>query len=563
MDKRLSVSRTLAAIATGTHKVLRLYYHKEKWPTIYPTLVKLAQLYIDCYEAAPGAMHAQLGLYSKDLGYSSNLVINQNVLVCMACHGLKYSREVTEELLLASFADYLCVAKESDKRAAGKKLNPQQEKLWLRRHQFAVKILADANTPNLQCLRVLSRLTSYDARLVSSSHHRFNDHASLVVAVAHRLAMFITPNAKTKQLAFDKAIKLLYCNQHYSFALKILSAIAQRFAQHPAALLCQLNQQTGLLVHVSGKEKLLVIIENDEARKLAKANRRFDFHCGCTTVSGPQLSFKVWQRALLETKQPFGIDQSHLLQAVAALSQSHFQSFRALENLISQFDSVSRAIQVAARQYNRENLKASSVRHSLAMVGLDAAGLLSQRVLLEQVMTAQQLPFSEDVLHKYGQLTQLIALYVGDNYGEEFERLLSPFAAVVAFIVLKQGVEVQHTMAKQLKDFSDEVISIAHLFGIQQLNKDELTDFIEQYFHGSILHKALLDSELKARSQANSQTKPFIFIKLQLMQILSPDWQPSSWQKQLMTEVIADSRFDDGKSFANAIQEAGFYSHIG
>ena len=100
----------------------------------------------------------------------------------------------------------------------------------------------------------------------------------------------------------------------------------------------------------------------------------------------------MWQRALLENKQPFGIEQSHLLQAVAALSQSHFQSFRALEKLITQFDSVSRAIQVAARQYNRENLKASSVRHSLAMVGLDAAGLLSQRVLLEQVMTAQQLP---------------------------------------------------------------------------------------------------------------------------------------------------------------------------
>ncbi|TMN32440.1 hypothetical protein CWC03_23315, partial [Pseudoalteromonas sp. S2755] len=87
-----------------------------------------------------------------------------------------------------SFADSLWVSRESDQLAAGKKLDAQHDKVWKGRHQLAVQILSDGQTPNLQCLRILSRLSNYDSQLVASTPKRFNDHSSLIVAISHRLA---------------------------------------------------------------------------------------------------------------------------------------------------------------------------------------------------------------------------------------------------------------------------------------------------------------------------------------------------------------------------------------
>ncbi|RXE86510.1 hypothetical protein [Pseudoalteromonas sp. A757] len=562
MDARIVTSKTLFAIAQGTHKVLRLYYHKEKWSSIYPTLVKLAQLYMDCYESSPSSLHGQLGLYSQNLGYNTNLVMNQNVLVCMACHHLNFSRAVTEELLLASFADYLCVARESDQLAAGKKLDAQQDKLWKVRHQLAVQILSDGQTPNLQCLRVLSRLSNYDNKLVSSIPQRFNDHASLIVAIAHRIASLITPTYRQNSMALDRAIKLLYGKLNYTFALKVLSAIAGAFVKHPAGMLCEIKGEVGFLVIQSSSEKIIAVVEQGQTKKLAKANRRFQFHCSLTTATDANLLYNIWDRAAEPVVQPFGSEHSHLLATVKALSHSQFQSIRALEKLICEFESVSSAVQIAAKQYNRENLKAASVRHSLAMVGLDAAGLLAQRVLLEQIITNHKLPFTEDVVHKYGIISQIIALYVGESYGEQFERLLSPFAAVIVFLVTKQGVEIQHATALHSREYSEELVSIANLFGIRAIAKEKYLDFNQQYFERSILHKAMLESETLNKSQINAQCRLFIFIKLIALKVISPNFVLTAWQKQLVDDVLAESRFVTAQKFDLALLETGFYSSI-
>lgn len=562
MESRIVTSKTLFALTQGTHKVLRLYYQKERWSSIYPTLVKLAQLYMDCYEHSPSSMHAQLGLYSQNLGYNTNLVINQNVLICMACHSLRYSRAITEELLLASFADYLCVARESDQLACGKPLNPQQDKLWKVRHQVAVQILSDGKTPDLQCLRVLSRLSSYDSKLISKAPQRFNDHASLIVALAHRLASLITPTKQQPAFPLDKAIKLLYSRLSYHYALKVLSAMSDAMVKHPAGLLCDINKELGLLVVQCNKEKVIAIIDNGQAKKLAKASRAFDFRCGVTFSSDAKLLYNVWDRAPAPEPTSFGVDNTHLLEAVKALSFSQFQSIRSLEKLVCEFESVSLALQVAAKQYNRENLKAASVRHSLAMVGLDAAGLLAQRVLLEQIIARHKTPFTDDVLHKYGVISQVIALYVGDSYGEEFERLLSPFAAVIAFLVLKQGVEIQHTTALHTRDFSEAQISVANLFGVRALAQEKFVEFNHYYFDKSILHKAMLDSETLKKSQANTQCKLFTFIKLVVLSVISPNFVPTAWQKQLIDQILSDSHFANAQNFNAALLEVGFYSAI-
>ncbi|TMN34316.1 hypothetical protein [Pseudoalteromonas sp. S2755] len=562
MDARIVTSKTLFAIAQGTHKVLRLYYHKEKWSSIYPTLVKLAQLYMDCYESSPSSLHGQLCLYSQNLGYNTNLVINQNVLVCMACHHLKFSRAITEELLLASFADYLCVSRESDQLAAGKKLDAQQDKLWKVRHQLAVQILSDGQTPNLQCLRILSRLSNYDSKLVASTPQRFNDHASLIVAIAHRLASLITPTHKQNYVTLDRAVKLLYCKLSYAFALKVLSAIAGAFAKHPAGTLCEIKGEVGFLVIHGSSEKIIAVVERGQTKKLAKANRKFRFHFGLTVTIDAKLLYNIWDRAAEPVVIPFGSEHIHLLETVKALSHSQFQSIRALEKLICEFDPVSSALQIAAKQYNRENLKAASVRHSLAMVGLDAAGLLAQRVLLEQIIANHKLPFTEDIVHKYGIISQIITLYVGESYGEKFERLLSPFAAVIVFLVTKQGVEIQHTTALHSREYSEELVSIANLFGIRAIAKDKYLDFNQQYFEKSILHKTMLESETLKKSQTNAQCKLFIFIKLIALKVISPNFVLTAWQKQLVDDVLGESRFVTAQKFDLALQETGFYSSI-
>ncbi|WP_440056410.1 hypothetical protein ACSLBF_20065 (plasmid) [Pseudoalteromonas sp. T1lg65] len=562
MEAMRITPRTLKALIGGTHKVLRHYYKKATWPSIYPTLVKLSQLYIQCYESNPNALHAQLSLYSSNFPYSTNLVINQAILVCMACKQLGFSNSVTEELLLACLADYLCVAKETDMIGRGESLSRQGQKLWKVRHQLTVNLLEEAKTPYLQCLRILSRLSSYSQRLVSPEPTRFTDNASLIVAVAHKLSQLITPNFNKRTLGLDEAIKRLYLKPANKYLTTVLDAICGSFSLRPAGLLCEIDEQQGVLIDSNEQEKLICIIDYGRARKLVKTHKPLEFRFASMTIDDEQLLLKVWFQ--LETV-PHNVNQgteTGVLALIEELSHSRFQSFSALEKLISQHQNIDNALQLAARQYNREHLKAASVRHSLAMVGLDTAGLLSQRVLLEQVIASHPLPFTEDVLAKYTMLAQIIAIFVGSSYGQEYEEILSPFTAVVTFLVLHQGVEIQHLTAFKREPFSEKVISVANLFGIQEIAFDKLNQFMQRHFADSKLHQNMLDSETSVKSELPQNTNIFIFIKLVALKVMAPFWQPTAWQSQFMDAMVSDSEFTSYQAFENALLEAGFYSTI-
>jgi len=54
-----------------SHQVLRLYYKKEKWAVIYPSITQLAERFVQCYSQQPNALHAHLHFYAKEQGYTT------------------------------------------------------------------------------------------------------------------------------------------------------------------------------------------------------------------------------------------------------------------------------------------------------------------------------------------------------------------------------------------------------------------------------------------------------------------------------------------------------------
>ncbi|TMP70838.1 hypothetical protein CWC05_22995, partial [Pseudoalteromonas ruthenica] len=90
-----------------------------------------------------------------------------------------------------------------------------------------------------------------------------------------------------------------------------------------------------------------------------------------------------------------------ILEAVGKLGQEQYIEFKAIEKTIAPFTQLEQALRHAARQYNRQGQKATTLRHCLTMVGLDTAGLLCQRVLLETLLAEQPHPFSADIWCKY------------------------------------------------------------------------------------------------------------------------------------------------------------------
>jgi HD-GYP domain-containing protein (c-di-GMP phosphodiesterase class II) len=219
-----------------THQVLRLYYNKEKWSVIYPSITQLAERFVLSYAQKPGALHAHLQFYAKEQGYTTNLVVNQAILVAAICHSLGYSKELSESLVIAAISDQICTSNETNKLATGKALTEQASRLVENRHALAVKMLNKGQVPTGQVQRILARLDKYASAITGVKAVPLYDNPSIIVAIAMRIAKAITPRARVKTFSVNQAIKSLYLSCYNEFAQNALTQLAEQLVKYPAGL---------------------------------------------------------------------------------------------------------------------------------------------------------------------------------------------------------------------------------------------------------------------------------------------------------------------------------------
>jgi hypothetical protein len=536
-----------------SHQVLRLYYNKEKWPIIYPSITQLAERFVMCYKQQPAALHAHLHFYVKHQGYATNLVVNQCILVTSICHALKFNKEITEALVIAAISDQICTTNETNKLAAGQNLTEQGQKLVKNRHAYAVKMLSKGNVPTGQVQRILARLDKYSSAITGINAIPLYDNTSIIVAIALRIAKAITPRSKVKTFNLNQAIKSLYLSCYNEFAQNALCELSALLVAYPSGLSVSYKNEQCIVLARSGSIHYLALIIEGKARRIIRTSQPIYGEYRIQIISDPILLYKIWFNEQLPEVVINDLYESRNLESIAKLGNTKYPNFNQLEKVVTNFEHIEQALRTAAKQYNRQGQKAGSLRHSLTMVGLDTAALLCQRVLLETMIANVSHPFSSDIINKYAHINKVITLLISKKHSEKFEFYLCPFTAFIYFLLQQHPEKVMRFIQIDDDDFSNKPLSIAQLFGLIKFQHDSLTDYVSNYFSESLSHLALLNTETKTKSQLNTLDKEFVAIKfLAIITLYDIDLE-TPWQRQTTKNVLKQFEWENIEVFKTAL----------
>ncbi len=552
----------LKKIFEHSHQVLRLYYSKEKWPVIYPSITQLAERFVQCYRQQPNALHAHLHFYTKHQGYTTNLVVNQCILVTAICQALKFNKELTESLVIAAISDQICTSNETNKLAAGQHLSEQAQRLVQNRHALAVKMLNKGNVPTGQVQRILARLDKYASAITGINAIPLYDNPSIIVAIAMRIAKAITPRPKVKTFNLNQAIKSLYLSCYNEFAQNALCELSARLVAYPSGLSVSYKNEQCIVLARSGNIHYLALITEGKARRIIRTSQPIYGDYRSKIISDPILLYKIWFNEQLPEVKVNDLDESKNLESIAKLGNTKYPDFNQLERVVTNFEHIEQALRTAAKQYNRQGQKAGSVRHSLTMVGLDTAALLCQRVLLETMIANVSHPFASDIINKYTHINKVITLLISKNHSEQFEFYLCPFAAFIYFLLQQHPEKVMRFMQIDEDEFSNKPLSIAQLFGVSDYQNNSLSDYVNDYFSESFSHRALLNTETKTKSQLNDVDKEFVAIKYLVMATLYNIDLETPWQRQATTYVLKQFEWENIEIFKSALLDLSPYCII-
>ncbi|TMO64978.1 hypothetical protein [Pseudoalteromonas aurantia] len=548
--------KQLKRLFDHTHQALRLYYNKEKWPAIYPTLTQLAERFVLMYNHTPNALHAHLQFYAADHGYTTNLVVNQCIVICALCHANGYSSQFTEELVLACLSDHICSTNETNRLANAKSLNVQEQKLLKLRHQIAIKMLKSAKVPSGQLQRILARLDKYTAAITGVKHIPLYDNTTVLVCLAKRISKAITPRPKVRTFNITQTIKSLYVNTHNQFAQSSLTALAQQFAHYPTGVMVNYKSDHAMVLAKANKSITLGILKDNKVAGVVKTSKQLSPFYKPIITTDKTLLYSIWfNDQVIELPQREHNNKDMILEAVGKLGQEQYIEFKAIEKTIAPFTQLEQALRHAARQYNRQGQKATTLRHCLTMVGLDTAGLLCQRVLLETLLAEQPHPFSADIWCKYTLINKIIFVLLSKSKPESFEALLGPFTAVIYFIVLNHDSQIMRLVTPPSDDFSQIPISTACIFGFEQLDGSLLNEFVQDNFRFSKMHNAFAETELTEKQSLSVDAKLFSAIKLITVIILTGETQLTAWQSQVLDSILDEFNWQSRTQILTAILE--------
>ncbi|CCQ10884.1 putative orphan protein [Pseudoalteromonas luteoviolacea B = ATCC 29581] len=547
----------LQKLIERTHQLLRLYYNKQKWQHINPLLAQLSETYILLYRQNPVALQAQLQLFIKSHGYTTNLVVNQTVIVLAVCHHYKYSQKVTTELVAASLANYLCVTNENNAQATGRQLSAQEKKQWQFRHHLAIKMLSQSNSSLPELNHILMRLAKYQKALTYPDFINLYDLKTTTIAVADHIARLITPKNHTdKSNDLRHAIASFYVVSVSEKIRNILTVLVEELRYPFPGQLTKFKGYNAFCLRSAPNQTHLCVVNDKKQFQTVTTQQSLNFRQTAIPLADPTLTYGIWfTKSSSQLEVPPETDNREIDIAVS-LMKKRFDSYQQIEKTLGPHPELIERLLVAASQYNKQQQKAGGLRHSLTMVGLDNAALMSQRVLLEQSLENYAHPMMREVRSRYNATLNVINVYSKHQSELHFESLASPFASYVYYL-LSTYQDIKWQIPEP--DFAEQpqALSYALIFGINGGDNKLVCESIQNHFAFSPVHKAFIHSELSIKENLTDLARAMVFIKLMVYTLLVPHVDFSAWQKSLIKSQLHLLGLRQQNEFLELVLEQG------
>lgn len=553
----------LQKVIEKTHLLLRLYYNKQQWRHIHPLLAQLSEAYIKLYQANPLSLNAQLHLFIKSHGYTTNLVVNQIVIVLAICKRLKYSNKVTSELISSCLANYLCVTNESNTKAQGLALSTQAKRQWQFRHHLAIKLLDKSSQAHAEVKHILMRLDKYQQALNYPELVNLYDLKSIIVSLADLIAQQITPqNSQKPPLSLKACLAGLYLKSQNLKVRQVLKSIVEELQYPFQGLITKYKGYNAFCISRSGNTTELCVVNNAKQFQRINTRQNLAFRDKPVTLSDPTLIYAIWFIKNTSAEIPVSGDaENKIIETATGLGKHEYVSYSQLEKAISDNKQLVERLLLAASQYNKQQKKAGDLRHSLTMVGLNNASLMCQRVLLEQGLEDYAHPLMAEVLSRYETTKKVINAYVALQTHYHFEEITSPFTAYIYYL-LSTYQDIKWAIPSI--NFDEQLVpfSYACIFGVNDVDNRPVCEAIKSNFSFSASHKAFISSERSDKQEQLGLARAMIFIKLTTYSILKPEVPVSAWQKGLIKEQINLLGLPDYASFIDKIISQAPYNPI-
>lgn len=541
----------LANLFKQTHEMLRLYYNKSQWPSIYPLLSKQAEQFYNLYETHPNALQAQLCLYVSDFGYTTNLVVNQCVIVAALCKSLNYNSQVSQQLIAVCLTNYLCVQTQTNKLAAQQPLNNEEKKQWQARHQLAVKLLQSANLPSTDIARILAPLNKYKQALLSAPKIMIYDGATTLVALANIIAMNITYRAANDHVNLYKAIADIYIRTPNSFAQNALKKLVENIGPYLPGSHVNIAEQSLTYVCSKTHNKHILIDLNDTKRaRWHGVAAKLDCNAKQRPTKDKRLLFSIWFNEHIPAVDSDPInEQDNILQLIGNLKIQKEYSYRNLEKLLNGHTKTIDSLKEAVKPYNKEHLAAKDLRHCLTMVGIDNAPAIIQRVLFEQLVDIQRHPLKEHIKVRLTAITRLLSLLLSKQTEIQFEQVSLPLYAYINYLLTHSSNKLSRKTLCEKDPKTNISLPISWLFGVNNHNVEELSVFLLQLLDDNPWTQALLDAEQQTKQHLSAKAKLWVALKVITLNVYQPHMPNSSWQKQTLDTILKDLGWESITNF--------------
>jgi len=570
----------LALLISETQKLLGLYYQKDKWKSIFPTISYLAEKYDHFFESNPNAMQAQLSFYLEKQGYTTNLVINQIIIVLSICQSLGINHVIRQQLIAVCLCQYICIQKESNAIAANLKISPQGIKLYKMRYALALKLMNYAQVPDSVIQNIFHNLTLYKQVISGNKHNSLTNINTIIISISTLLSKEITLAKNHKAKSLTKAIAELY---QKSSQLTVQNILKTLISHLPAIL-------PG--TKISSSPDCYYIGQFDKKDKLVdlcfKIPQETDSSKGSFSLSKPLLNqnqaqhictdqrviFKIWFAPLeaITSKNELQFKNSHNTKKplenidilINNLNSKKHHSIEELCDLLHLYPNIAQALCQLSSKANRTKQNIASIRHAIMMLGAIRTPLLIQKIILElqldELGDTNWLKLKPRV-HALTVAAELAAQEIYDFLPEEASICILKYCYI---LLAEKNNQIHHIsisktnldhgslfLIETLLDIKNTKESSAHKIQ-NSIPKEWLTALV-------CLHRK---NSKEAIKKPSNQLYCLGISLLLINKIYKPGCDLNAYENEFISQAIKNLKLESLDEFLNSLLELNFYNRI-
>lgn len=556
------ISSKIKKLLDSTQLLLASYNNKNSWHSIYPLVCKLSEQYRTLYEQSPIALQAQLNLYKTDYSYATNFVVNQSVLTCALCKSQDYNSHLTELYISVSLVEHLCVGKQLNKLSQQQTFSHNDEKIWRFRHKLAAKVILTAQQPAHEIVHILAKLGKYKHALLNTPKIMLYDGACVLISVANILAVNTTYNTQQQHISFYKAIADLYIRTPNPFTQTLLKSLVAHIGEYLPGGRVTYAEQTMVYLATDSKKRHLIISYNQPKLTWYRINAPLADTSKAWLSNNSQLVLHVWDSEHLNITHPNDTTDTSLYKLVGRIKTQQEYSFNALNSLLTPFPDVIRSVCHAVKGYNKTQLAAKDLKHSLSMVGYNNAPAIIQGVVFEQLVNSISHPLHAFVSTRLKSLVKILDLLVKHNSHLQSERISVSLYAYVYYLLQHCSTKVSRKILINNTPNQSLDTPLSAFFGIENIHSAQLNDELIALLDANPWTLALLSAEQISKRKLSENSKLWCALKIISQQVFKPEQKLTTWQQDLLKQQLSHHGWKDTLAFQQSLLALGLHNSI-